>query len=460
MKLGPQKFVLVGTLDATRDLLDKRNAIYSSRPHQPMAGECLSKGLRSLFMPYGDKWRTCNKLHVSVLNARISNTYKPIHDLESRQLMLELSGPDAGERFSFYFFRYSASLIYSLAYGIRLTTGTEPEAKAVDDFMTQFNQIFIQRWLVDIMPWLNILPKALAPWKRFGDRVHEEEGRFLRNVLNVGESKPGWNWAKSMLSAKETKNMSRTELSYIIGNLYEAGSESSAVVMSVFVMAAVLYPEMMQKAQEEVDRVVGPDRMPTFDDLANLPYIHAIVKELLRWRPVTPGGIPHAVTEDDEYMGYRIPKGTCVLPVYWAIAMDPELFENPEEFVPERWIKNPDVPLFSFGFGRRICTGRHLAMKSLLINTARMVWGYNFGHAYELKDGIKVKCEVDPNAYTNTFNSQPLPFKVSIVPRSAQVGEVMQREWASVEKDHLVHLEHLQVKLESMKETEGANGTA
>jgi hypothetical protein len=79
-----------------------------------------------------------------------------------------------------------------------------------------------------------------------------------------------------------------------------------------------------------------------------------------------------------------------------------------------------------------------------------MLWAYNFEHAYELKDGVKVKCPVDPMAFTNTFNSQPMPFKVSIIPRRESVCQVMQREWDSEEKDHLVHLVHLQTKMEDM----------
>lgn len=79
-----------------------------------------------------------------------------------------------------------------------------------------------------------------------------------------------------------------------------------------------------------------------------------------------------------------------------------------------------------------------------------MLWAYNFGYASELRDGVEVKCPVDPMAFTNTFNSQPQPFKASIVPRREDVRQVMQHEWASTEKDHLIHLVHLQAKMESM----------
>lgn len=357
MQFGPQQAIMIGSIEAARDLLDKRNTIYSSRPRAPMIQECISKNLRILFLPYGDRWRAYHKLHASVLNVRVSEAYRPLHDLESRQLLLELSEADAGELFPSHFFRYSASLIYSLAYGIRLPKGVEPELKVAYQVMEELNQVFLRTWLVDILPWINVLPKALAPWKRVADRMHEFESSFLRSLVVSAEQKPGWNWCKSMLAMKESKNMPRTELGYILGVLYEAGSDTTAIALSVFVMAMILYPSVASKAQEELDRVVGPDRMPTFGDLDDLPYIHAIVKETLRWRPVIPGGIPHAVTEDDEYKGYHIPKGSMIIPNLWAMAMDEQVFKQAEHFVPERWIENPSLPLFPFGFGRRVCPG-------------------------------------------------------------------------------------------------------
>lgn len=82
-------------------------------------------------------------------------------------------------------------------------------------------------------------------------------------------------------------------------------------------MAMMLYPEIQSKAREEIDRVVGSDRLPSLDDRAQLPYVEAIVKECLRWHPVTPTGVPHALTADYEYNGYTLPKGAMVIPSHW-----------------------------------------------------------------------------------------------------------------------------------------------
>ena len=122
----------------------------------------------------------------------------------------------------------------------------------------------------------------------------------------------------------------------------------------------VLNPEVMNKAQEELDRVVGKDRLPDFSDGNNLPYINAVVKELLRWNPPLPFGVPNRVTQDDVYRGYFIPAGATVIQNIWAVFRDPKVYPDPEAFNPDRFLKdgeiNPLVPNPEdrvFGSGRR-----------------------------------------------------------------------------------------------------------
>lgn len=119
------------------------------------------------------------------------------------------------------------------------------------------------------------------------------------------------------------------------------------------------------KAQALLDSVVG-NRMPQFSDREQLVYIDAIVNETLRWRPVVVAGVPHATKTEDVYMGHRIPAGSIVLANHFAISRDEEAFgQHTDQFIPERWIAADgtlkDLPQTGFGFGRRICTGRHIA---------------------------------------------------------------------------------------------------
>ena len=87
--------------------------------------------------------------------------------------------------------------------------------------------------------------------------------------------------------------------------------------MRVFFLAMALYPEAQKKAQAELDRVIGPSRLPDFSDRDSLPYVHALVKEVLRWHVGTPTSLPHASIQDDVYNGYFIPKGSQIVPNAW-----------------------------------------------------------------------------------------------------------------------------------------------
>jgi cytochrome P450 len=130
-------------------------------------------------------------------------------------------------------------------------------------------------------------------------------------------------------------------------------------------------------------------------------------------------------------MGYRIPKDAIVIGNHWSIHLDEEVYENPMEFRPRRWIENPDLPLMPFGFGRRICTGQHIARNSLFINIARILWTFNIEYKYE--NGKRL--EVDPMAFSQGFNSRQLPFNVCFKVRSLERLEIVEKAYSESEKD-------------------------
>jgi len=156
--------------------------------------------------------------------------------------------------------------------------------------------------------------------------------------------------------------------------------------MAWWTLAMLAYPETQARAQAELDAVVGRSRPPTFADCSSLPYISAIVKEVLRWRPTGPMGLPHQVTEDDWYEGMFIPKGAICIPNVWHLNRDPEVYgENATHFDPARHLDaNGDIAPgppdaketghVTYGFGRRLCVGRYVANDSLFISIAILLW--------------------------------------------------------------------------------------
>ncbi|KAG1738651.1 cytochrome P450 [Suillus paluster] len=134
-----------------------------------------------------------------------------------------------------------------------------------------------------------------------------------------------------------------------------------------FALAMMLYPEAQKRAQAEIDAVVGQDRFPTFEDGEQLPYIGALIQEVLRWAPVVPQGLQHHVMKEDVYEGYRILKGAIVIANIFSISRDKDMYPDPLEFKPERFLgSSPQVDphKFVFGFGRRF----HFAEASLYLN--------------------------------------------------------------------------------------------
>jgi cytochrome P450 len=156
--------------------------------------------------------------------------------------------------------------------------------------------------------------------------------------------------------------------------------------MAWFSLAMLAYPEVQARAQAELDAVVGRTRLPSFADYPHLPYIRATVKEALRWRPVDPVGLPHRSIEDDWYEGMFIPKGTVCIANVWHLNRDPEIYgEDAAHFNPARHLDAdgnitsgpPDTKEenhFTYGFGRRLCVGRHVANNSLFIDIAILLW--------------------------------------------------------------------------------------
>ena len=177
----------------------------------------------------------------------------------------------------------------------------------------------------------------------------------------------------------------------------EAGSDTTSSTLLTFILAMTNYPHVLKKAQEELDTVCGTNRSPTTEDFGHLPYMTACISEVrtiviticswtnlcfqvLRWRPIAAGGVPHALIQDEMYEGYFLPKGTILFANAWSIHRDEEEYEQPDNFIPERFLGNkfgirPEAAgsqddhrriTYAFGAGRRVCAGQRLAENSLV----------------------------------------------------------------------------------------------
>jgi len=186
------------------------------------------------------------------------------------------------------------------------------------------------------------------------------------------------------------------------------------------------YPEVQAKAKEEIDLVIGSERLINFDDSPSLSYVGALCREILRWKPVVPLGIAHAARADDVYKGYYIPKGATVIYNVGAMTRDPVRYPEPDLFNPSRFLTengelNDDEVIAAFGFGRRICPGRHMAAATLWLAVATVLQNFDIN----LKRDSNGKEIPIGGEYTDGMLSHPLPFECSIKPRSIATSRII-----------------------------------
>ncbi|KAF5355041.1 hypothetical protein D9756_005796 [Leucocoprinus leucothites] len=205
------------------------------------------------------------------------------------------------------------------------------------------------------------------------------------------------------------------------GSLYAGGADTTVLSIYAFFKAMALHPEVAAEAQAEIDSVVGSNRLPSFADREDLPFVNALVSEVLRWQAVVPAP-PHVVKEDDLHDGFLIPKGTIIIPNIWKMLHDSRTYSNPMTFNPKRFLgpyPELDPRKISFGFGRRQVflinlARRVLADASIFVSCAMTLAVFNISK-YVDESGQVIEPVVDQT--TGTV-SHPTPFQCSIKPRS------------------------------------------
>ncbi|KAK4208371.1 Fumitremorgin C synthase [Rhypophila decipiens] len=438
LQMGPTPTIILGSAQAAWDLLERRGNIYSSRPRFIMGGELLSNNMRGLMAGYTPFWRRWRKLLHGGFMARQSEKYRPIQALESAVLLKELLTNPAEYRD--HITRYTASVIVLVTYGRRVeNVQTDEVVKMNNESVDRLVSVNIPgKFAVERYPVLKYIPSVFAPWKRDVLRQRELDKQLYMGLLNQVKKKIAKGqatdcWAAQLLRQQEEYGMTDLEVAYTAGGSFAAGVETSGSTLASFFLACAKFGKtFVPKAQAELDKVVGKDRLPTFDDLPNLPYVRAITAETLRWRPVAVlGGTPHAVIADDHYKGMFIPKGSTIIAPLWSIHLNENDFPDPHTFKPERFTEGREYPgplgHSAFGWGRRICPGMHLASASVELNIARILWAFDVGAA---KDEKGRDIDVDIFAFSEGFNSSPLPFPCSITPRSPGHVKVIERDYA------------------------------
>ncbi|KAF9238521.1 cytochrome P450 [Melanogaster broomeanus] len=396
VRLLGQDFIVLNSEKVARALLEQRSAIYSDRPVIP-THEMFGMGFSTVMLPYGDEWRLHRKLFHQAFRLESESRHREVYLTRARTLLTNLL--DAPADFEVHLKSFVASNVMALAYGYEMAARDDPMVRTVRSLVNLLAKALSpeRAAVLSAFPILERLPAWLpgAGFKR--DAIYGRE--LAAQVLDVP-----FNWVKDKMALgiappsmvadclsqinekddydKQEYAIKATAATVFLGVFHsikrsisadekinathdlsnKAGFETSSSTLHAFILAMLLYPDVQAQAQAEIDSVIGSSRLPDFDDRPSLPYIDAILRELVRWNPAYHTRRQTKMSTKDTIF-QKV--SALVVANVWAMGRDEDKFTDVEQFKPERFLtpdgKLVESPLFSnpiFGLGRRICPGR------------------------------------------------------------------------------------------------------
>lgn len=438
-----QGLVFCNTYEVATDLLERQGAIYSDKPHLVMAGELCGCENMVAFTRYGESSRRQRRLMNQALGSSAVKQYRPLLANESLLLLKRILADP--QDYMGYIRRYAGGLTLQSIYGYRAEANDDPMLDLGQECVSILSNEIASGggiWPVDVFPFLQRLPlwfpgagfkRKAIQWKakmeEFVDRPYELVKERMRN----GTAVPCFvtTLLDNIRDDKGSLDPQRDfDIRWTANSMYSASMDTTITVVQHFILAMITHPEIFKKAQKELDTVVGSQRLPTFEDRPNLPYLDCVMSEVLRWGVPVPLGLPHRVTEDNVYNGQFIAEGTLVFANIWKMLRDESVYPDADAFIPERYLapaadeaaaRRRDPRHYVFGFGRRRCPGLHLIDESLWIVMATMLATTDLSMEVD-ESGNVVRPAV---SFDNSVFRTPTPFKCDIRPRSEQTLQLV-----------------------------------
>ncbi|KAJ7691367.1 cytochrome P450 [Mycena rosella] len=432
-----RNIIVLNSQKAATELLDKRGANYSDRPRMVII-ELMGWWPTLVWLPYGKLFLKHRTMLQHYFGPRAALSYLPTQTRQAHLLAKNLM-VDTGKHIEHtsHLSRYAKAIVVETAFGQQVQSDDDPlmkMGKAVSE--SSNNAGPIGNTPVDFLPWLRYFP-SWFPGAYYGARAkemyplirrfHDYPVELVQEQMADGTAKPSF--LLSELERPRARGIDEAEMAIIKGvgaEIYAAGADTTFTTLHLFLLTMVLHPDCLRQAQDEIDGVVGLDRLPEYDDRPSLPYLEGILQETLRWQPAIELGIPHRSLEDDVYNGMFIPKGSTVIANTRAMTLDPTVYADPLKYDPTRFLPKPSgrgepYPSATWGFGRRICPGRHLASASLWMAMATMVATLNISMMIG-PDGTRVVPKVE---FTIGLTQEQVPFPCVIKPRSERAKSLI-----------------------------------
>ncbi|KAL0404972.1 UNVERIFIED_CONTAM: cytochrome [Sesamum radiatum] len=399
--LGSVSCVVASSPEICKELLKTCESSFLDRPHTVVSINTTYGSKDLTFAPFGDYWRFVKKLCMSqLLGGQTLDLLLPVRRDEMKYLIdFLLVKANAGESVDIRSetMRMSNNLISRMVMSRRCSEDAK-EAREVKRVVEDITELTGKFNLSDYI-WFckNLdLQEYEKRWNVLADRLdgmlekiideHRDERRKLKQSSKEGEVTKDLVHILLDIAEDESSEMklTRENIKGLVVDLFIGGSDATALSLEWGLAELINHPKILRRAVQEIDSVVGKDRMVKESDIPRLPYIQAIVKEILRLHPPAPL-IPRESTEGCTISGYHIPAKTRVFVSTWAVGRDPNYWDDPLEFRPERFlpedgsakgqldVRGQNYHFLPFGSGRRGCPGVSLALLVVETTLAAMI---------------------------------------------------------------------------------------
>ncbi|KAE8681170.1 putative Cytochrome P450 [Hibiscus syriacus] len=398
LRLGRKPAVVVSSAKMAKQVLKTHDLNFCSRPNQLGTGKLSYNALDVAFSPYNDYWREVRKLCAVHLFSRV-HQYLPIREDEVARLMenIRRSSADATPvNLSEAMMRLSMTIVCREGFGKRCCDeggGGGVERSRFRGLLNEGQALLASFGFADYFPlmgWVDRLTGYLGRLEKTFEELDVFYQELIDEHLDPNRVKPQHRDILDVLLQIRDDgdfpfDLTTDHIKAILMNVFIAGTDTKAALV-IWVMTFLMKnPNCMKKTQSELRDSVGKKGFVDEDDIQSLVYLKAVIKETFRLQPVTPLLLPRETLRKCTVGGgYEVPAKTLVFVNVWAIGRDPEAWENPEEFCPERFIgstvdyRGLHFELLPFGAGRRVCPGVEMGMAAVELALANLLYGFDW----------------------------------------------------------------------------------
>ncbi|XP_057534640.1 cytochrome P450 736A117-like [Amaranthus tricolor] len=407
IQLGSVPTLVVSSARAAREIMVTHDVIFANRPMSKKGQTLLYHYKDVVGAPYGEYWRQMKSICVlNLLSNKRVRSFRSVREEETDNLIKKIrQAKSLPVNLSKMFIEFSNDTICRVAFG--RTYSGENEGINFNEVMKEFNKVLAEFNVGDLIPWLGWIDringrdakidKIAQVFDEFLERVvREHEDRLVERRKNKDSDscEQVKDIVDVLLDIQENQTLQfpidRDCIKALILDMFSAGTDTTSTLLAWTMSELLRHTKVMKTLQMEVRGIKGEEGDIKEENLEQMKYLKAVIKETLRLHLPVPLLIPRQSTQDTKIYGYDIPAKAGVIVNCWAIHRNPAYWDEPEKFNPERFMnstvdfRGQDFEFIPFGAGRRMCPGISFAMASSQLVLANILHKFD----WELPDGL------------------------------------------------------------------------